>query len=111
METLNNFKMKNLKKTLLVLGCVCLSFTLFSFKSTNQSLNQSGDSTVVYESKVNSDDNLAAIPTTKLAKKVYQNDCRLVVYAVIDWATSIFGSNSGLEANIAKEKQYKLSQL
>jgi hypothetical protein len=103
--------MKNLRKSFLVAGCVCLSFTLFSFKSTNQTLKQAGDLAVVYESKTNLDSNQLAFPTLNLLKKLFQKDCKLLLYTVVDALTSVVDSKVALENNLAKEKESKLSNL
>lgn len=104
--------MTNLKKFYLVAGCICLSLTLFSFKSTDSSQKSLGDANVYYQNNTTSVGGFDVTARTgKLAKKVYQNDCRLVAYAVIDWATSIFEKSSLVNSNTNEEMNYKLSQL
>lgn len=104
--------MNNLKKFYLVAGCICLSLTLFSFKSTESSQKSLGDATVYYQNNSNSTGGFeVSARTAKLAKKLYQNDCRLVAYAVIDWATSVFDNASLTNSNTNEEMNYKLNQL
>lgn len=105
--------MKNLNKFYLVTGCICLSLTLFSFKTTDSSQQRMGDGTVYYQGQNSGSGSFESTARTgKLAKKVYQNDCRLVAYAVVDWATSIFDVEADLsQRNTSSEIKSKLRKL
>lgn len=106
--------MKNLKRNLGLAVVMITSLSLFSFKSSNHSMENVGDSKIVYQSNhaSDSDEFYAAIKFYKLAKKVYNNDCRLAAYAVADFVTSIFDTEDSSYANYNdKEQNFKLNQL
>lgn len=104
--------MTNLRKNFLVAGCVCLSFTLFSFTSTNSTEGSIGEAQILNQSETSfiGGSNVAA-KTGKIAKKVWNNTCQVVFWEAVDFATSIFDKQSTNSDNNEAEKNYKLNQL
>lgn len=105
--------MTNLRKTLLVAGCVCLSFTLFSFTSTDTTQSKIGDASITYQTETNTSiGNIQTAKTLKLALKVWRNSCQVAAYELLDWAMGDVTNNTPTsdQASI-KEMNYKLNQL
>ena len=105
--------MKNFKRNLGLAVVMIASLSLFSFKSTNDSMENIGDNKIVYQSNNGSQMSNFSVSAKyyKLAKKVYNNDCRLAAYAVADFVTSIFDSEDSFAQNNKKEQEFKLNQL
>ncbi len=105
--------MTNLRKNLLVAGCVCLSFTLFSFTSTNVTESKIGDSSVTYQSAssaVNGD--IYTAKYLKIVMKVWRNTCAQAAYEVAEWLFgNVINQTPNTDTAYVEEMNYKLNQL
>ncbi len=105
--------MTNLRKNLLVAGCICLSFTLFSFTSTNVTESKIGDASVSYQSVSNSQN--GTNPTAKTGKilmKVWRNTCAAAAAEVLEWAFgNVVNNTPNSELASVNEMNYRLNQL
>ena len=105
--------MTNLRKNLLVAGCVCLSFTLFSFTSTNVTESKIGDASISYQSQTNNPSiGNSTAKTGKILMKVWRNTCASVAMEVLDWAMgNVVNNTPNSDQASIKEMNYKLNQL
>lgn len=105
--------MTNLRKSLLVTGCVCLSFTLFSFTATNETNSQLGNAKKLSISQNSEFINFTgAAKTCKIVTKVWNRSCQVVFWEAIDWvANNVCGNVSPDSPNDKQEELNKLNQL
>ena len=92
--------MTNLRKNLLVAGCACLSFTLFSFTSTDVTQSKIGDVSISYQTE-----------STSSVAKVSRNSCQVAAYEFADSLMGDVTNNTPDSEQASKEMNYKLNQL
>jgi hypothetical protein len=104
--------MTNLRKNLLVAGCACLSFTLFSFTSKDVTQSKIGDVSISYQTESTSSVAInSTAKTLKLVAKVWRNSCQVAAYEFADWLMGDVTNNTPDSEQASKEMNYKLNQL